>query len=163
MRLLLGDESPPEKSAGRACACCFMRKSARNVRSAASGLAAGFYVQLSIKSLDNSAGRVCRLFQKLAVCIGCYPSLTYCKNRSVSGVKKGQKAPHSVSFCSMYGGVLSYPVDYAGVAMRAKLGRDGTLCAPRASFVPSSFAESGEPCNSIRSRACLQQPAALTL
>ena len=33
-------------------------------------------------------------------------------------VKNGQCAPRFVSFCFMYGDVLSYPVDDAGVAMR---------------------------------------------
>ena len=32
----------------------------------------------------------------------------------------------------MYGDVLSYPVEDAGLAMRGELGRRGTLCAPRA-------------------------------
>src|SRR6185437_16859752 len=51
----------------------------------------------------------------------------------------------------MYGDVLSYPLEDAGFAMRAKLGRAGTLCAlpvpsdveGRAPFVSPSFAMRG--------------------
>jgi len=34
----------------------------------------------------------------------------------ILGVKNSQKAPRFVPFCSMYGNVLSYPIDHAGLA-----------------------------------------------
>src|SRR5690348_14227941 len=54
------------------------------------------------------------------------------ENRVISGFKNGQCAPRFVSFCSMYGDVLSYPVEDAGVAMRSRIGaRRGARCIAR--------------------------------
>ena len=42
--------------------------------------------------------------------------------------------PIAPRICSMYGDLLSYPVDDAGVATRAEMGRSGARCAARPAF-----------------------------
>src|SRR6185437_14364371 len=83
------------------------------------------YAASIVKSLDKSAWRMYRLYQEIAKYVADYPEMIYGKNRVILGIKNGQKAPRFVSFCSMYGDVLSYPVDHAGVATMDQMGRGG--------------------------------------
>jgi len=74
-----------------------------------------------------------RLYQEIAEYVAAFPTCTYRKNEVILRVKNDQKAPRFVPFCSMYGDLLSYPVDDAGVATMDQMGRGGAL-APHIRF-----------------------------
>src|SRR5690242_9630746 len=75
---------------------------------------------------------MCRLYQEIAKYVDDYAERIYRKKEVILRVKNDQKAPRFVPFCSMYGDVLSYPVEEAGVATMDQMGRDGAPahCAP---------------------------------
>ena len=75
------------------------------------------------KSLDSRAGRAWRVKQEIDIDISDCADMTYRKNGMFSALKKGQCAPRFVSFCSMYGNVLSYPLEDAGFIMRGDSAR----------------------------------------
>ena len=63
------------------------------------------------------------------------PECVITENDVFLKAKSGRCAPRFVSFCSMYGNVLSYPVEDAGVAMRAEIALGGARDACRAPTV----------------------------
>jgi len=56
--------------------------------------------------------------------------MIYCRNGVFFRVKNGHCAPRFVSFCSMYGDVLLYPVDDSGLAVRGEFVSGGARGAP---------------------------------
>ena len=76
---------------------------------------------------------MCRLYQEIAKYVDDYAERIYRKKEVILSVKNDQNAPRFVPFCSMYGVVLSYPVEEAGVATMDQMGRGGAL-APHIRF-----------------------------